>query len=322
MIVVNTCAFIDRAKQESVDAILEMAREKETGRARRLVVTGCLSQRYDAELRREIPEIDATLGTGQVERDRARGRRARPPRATQAGPELPDLGLRPHSAARALDAALARVREDQRGLRLHLLLLHHPEAARPAPQPQRRGHRERGARAGRARRARARAGGPGLDALRPGPRRARRPRLPAAPAGARGRHPLDPRDVRLPLDAQRQGARRDRLRGEGRQVRGHPAAARERAGAEADEAAHGQGQPARHGRADARARAGRRDPDLVHRRLPGRDRRGLREAARLRRGRPLRQRRRLHLLGRGGHDVLRPAGPRAEARQGVAGAGS
>jgi len=67
VIVVNTCAFIDKAKQESVNAILEMAGEKETGRARRLVVTGCLTQRYDAELRREIPEIDATLGTGQVE---------------------------------------------------------------------------------------------------------------------------------------------------------------------------------------------------------------------------------------------------------------
>ncbi len=67
VVVVNTCAFIDRAKQESVDAILEMAREKESGRARRLVVTGCLAQRYDAELRRAIPEIDATLGTGQVE---------------------------------------------------------------------------------------------------------------------------------------------------------------------------------------------------------------------------------------------------------------
>ena len=67
VIVVNTCAFIDRAKQESIDTILEMAQEKQTGRAHRLVVTGCLAQRYDAELRREIPEIDATLGTGQVE---------------------------------------------------------------------------------------------------------------------------------------------------------------------------------------------------------------------------------------------------------------
>lgn len=67
VIVVNTCAFIDRAKQESIDTILEMAREKESGRAQRLVVTGCLTQRYDAELRRAIPEIDATLGTGQVD---------------------------------------------------------------------------------------------------------------------------------------------------------------------------------------------------------------------------------------------------------------
>jgi ribosomal protein S12 methylthiotransferase len=67
VVVVNTCAFIDRAKQESVDAILEMARLKEIGRAKRLVVTGCLTQRYDAELRKEIPEIDATLGTGQVD---------------------------------------------------------------------------------------------------------------------------------------------------------------------------------------------------------------------------------------------------------------
>jgi ribosomal protein S12 methylthiotransferase len=67
VIVVNTCAFIDRAKQESVDTILEMAQLKKTGRAQRLVVTGCLAQRYDAELRREIPEIDATLGTGQVD---------------------------------------------------------------------------------------------------------------------------------------------------------------------------------------------------------------------------------------------------------------
>src|SRR6185295_8622331 len=55
VIVVNTCAFIDRAKQESVDAILEMAALKEQGKAKRLVVTGCLAQRYDAELRREIP---------------------------------------------------------------------------------------------------------------------------------------------------------------------------------------------------------------------------------------------------------------------------
>jgi ribosomal protein S12 methylthiotransferase len=88
VIVVNTCAFIDRAKQESVDAILEMAREKELGRARRLVVTGCLSERYDAELRKEIPEIDATLGTGQVA-EIVRAVAGEAVSRAEAGPDLP-----------------------------------------------------------------------------------------------------------------------------------------------------------------------------------------------------------------------------------------
>ena len=66
VLVVNTCAFIDSAKQESVDAILEMAGRKRDGRCARLVVTGCLAERYRDELRREIPEIDAVLGTGEV----------------------------------------------------------------------------------------------------------------------------------------------------------------------------------------------------------------------------------------------------------------
>jgi ribosomal protein S12 methylthiotransferase len=66
VLVVNTCAFIDRAKQESIDAILEMARHKKDGACRRLIVTGCLAERYRDELRAEIPEIDAVLGTGEV----------------------------------------------------------------------------------------------------------------------------------------------------------------------------------------------------------------------------------------------------------------
>jgi ribosomal protein S12 methylthiotransferase len=66
VLVVNTCAFIDSAKQESVDAILEMAELKKNGRASRLVVTGCMAERYRNELRAEIPEIDAVLGTGEV----------------------------------------------------------------------------------------------------------------------------------------------------------------------------------------------------------------------------------------------------------------
>ena len=68
VIVVNTCAFIDNAKQESIDAILEMAQQKRDGKCSRLVVTGCLAERYRDELRRESPEIDAVLGTGEVPR--------------------------------------------------------------------------------------------------------------------------------------------------------------------------------------------------------------------------------------------------------------
>jgi ribosomal protein S12 methylthiotransferase len=66
VIVVNTCGFIGEAKQESIDAILEMARHKEAGTCKRLVVTGCLSQRYPAELSAEMPEVDVFLGTDEV----------------------------------------------------------------------------------------------------------------------------------------------------------------------------------------------------------------------------------------------------------------
>ena len=67
VLVVNTCAFIDRAKQESIDTILELAQHKTNGRCRKLVVTGCLAERYRDELKAEIPEIDVVLGTGEVE---------------------------------------------------------------------------------------------------------------------------------------------------------------------------------------------------------------------------------------------------------------
>src|SRR4051812_17879240 len=66
VLVVNTCAFIASAKQESIDAILEMAQHKKEGRCQRLIVTGCMAERYRDELRKEIPEIDAVLGTGEV----------------------------------------------------------------------------------------------------------------------------------------------------------------------------------------------------------------------------------------------------------------
>src|SRR6476661_7329170 len=66
VLIVNTCAFIDKAKQESIDAILEMAEHKKNGACRKLIVTGCMAERYRDELRTEIPEIDVVLGTSEV----------------------------------------------------------------------------------------------------------------------------------------------------------------------------------------------------------------------------------------------------------------
>src|SRR5581483_9325328 len=66
VLVVNTCAFIDSAKQESIDTILEMAQHKTNGACKKLIVTGCMAERYRDELMKEIPEIDAVLGTGEV----------------------------------------------------------------------------------------------------------------------------------------------------------------------------------------------------------------------------------------------------------------
>lgn len=63
VIVINTCCFIHDAKEESIQAILEMAEYKKTGRLKVLVVTGCLAQRYQEEILEEIPEVDVVLGT-------------------------------------------------------------------------------------------------------------------------------------------------------------------------------------------------------------------------------------------------------------------
>jgi ribosomal protein S12 methylthiotransferase len=66
VIVINTCGFIDSAKEESIDTILEMARLKKDGQCRKLVVTGCLAERYKGEIRKEIPEIDFVFGPDEL----------------------------------------------------------------------------------------------------------------------------------------------------------------------------------------------------------------------------------------------------------------
>jgi len=68
ILVVNTCSFIETAQKESVDAILEMAEHKKFGAAKKLIVAGCLVERYRDQILEQVPEVDAVVGTGEVER--------------------------------------------------------------------------------------------------------------------------------------------------------------------------------------------------------------------------------------------------------------
>ena len=68
VIIVNTCGFIQDAKEESIQTIIEMGGYKENGQCKKLVVTGCLAQRYAKEIQEDLPEVDAVVGTGSYER--------------------------------------------------------------------------------------------------------------------------------------------------------------------------------------------------------------------------------------------------------------
>ena len=67
-VIVNTCSFIDSAKQESINTILEMADFKDKGNLKNLVVSGCMAQRYSKDLEKEMPEVDLFIGTGEYHR--------------------------------------------------------------------------------------------------------------------------------------------------------------------------------------------------------------------------------------------------------------
>ena len=155
IIVVNTCSFIDSAKQESVDTILEMARHKTAGRAQKLIVAGCLVERYRNEIQKNIPEVDAVVGTGELQQIlHAAG--IEPPAMTSDSPvrdsghalrrrcsrgcwtlfegrlgrrdcRSAQLSLRREHAAPIGDAETFGLYQDRRGLRSSLLVLHHPQ---------------------------------------------------------------------------------------------------------------------------------------------------------------------------------------------------
>ena len=68
VVVINTCGFIDSAKEEAIDTILAVANLKEEGLVGKILVTGCLSQRYQQQLTEELPEVDGVMGTGSYSR--------------------------------------------------------------------------------------------------------------------------------------------------------------------------------------------------------------------------------------------------------------
>jgi ribosomal protein S12 methylthiotransferase len=112
-LVVNTCAFIDRARQESVNTILDLAQLKERGRCRSLIVTGCLTQRYGREILTEMPEVDAILGTSELDRivDLVRQAAGRHDWATSAPPGyLYDAGT-PRLLAERVPYAYVKIAE-------------------------------------------------------------------------------------------------------------------------------------------------------------------------------------------------------------------
>jgi ribosomal protein S12 methylthiotransferase len=98
ILVVNTCSFIDKAKQESIDTILQMAQHKLSGKAQKLIVAGCLVERYRDEIRKNMPEVDAVVGTGELEAILAAAGLAAPS-APQLEPQL--FSILPSGTSRA-----------------------------------------------------------------------------------------------------------------------------------------------------------------------------------------------------------------------------
>ena len=121
VLVVNTCSFIEPAQKESVDAILEMAEHKKFGAAKKLIVAGCLVERYRDQILEQVPEVDAVVGTGEVERILEAVRR----RSAHFARGAAGVSVSRPDAAGADDAAARRVHQDRGRLRssLHFCII-------------------------------------------------------------------------------------------------------------------------------------------------------------------------------------------------------
>src|SRR6185295_9840484 len=143
VVLVNTCGFIDKAKEESVEAILEAVERKRRGEIDRVIVAGCMVQKYGRELANEIPEVDVFLGLDELELA---------PDAAAGLPTLPreaprHAALRRGRAAGPVAPPGLRVPEGGGGLRQPVHVLHDPADAGKAAEPDDRVPRRGGARA-------------------------------------------------------------------------------------------------------------------------------------------------------------------------------
>ena len=134
VLVVNTCSFIAPAQKESIDTILEMAEYKKFGVAKKLIVAGCLVERYRDQILEQIPEVDALVGTGELENILAavEGELRSDAASAAALPTYLYHDLTPRILS---TPETRRVHQDCRRLRPSLHVLHHPSVARKIPQP-------------------------------------------------------------------------------------------------------------------------------------------------------------------------------------------
>ena len=134
--IVNTCAFIESAREESIQAILDVADLRESGRLRALLVTGCMPQRYGDELAKELPEVDAFIGTSQYPNVPEILAEVLAGRSRGLYVEARRTHLYDHRSPRLLiGARTLGLREDLRGLRPRLQLLRDPGHPRQVPEP-------------------------------------------------------------------------------------------------------------------------------------------------------------------------------------------
>src|SRR5512137_610618 len=168
VIVVNTCGFIESAKEESIQAILDLARMKEEGRCKKLVVAGCLTQRYPEEMAREMPEVDHFIGTGAYQDIAAIVSGAQASRVIVPDPDFVHAATTPRVNSLATHTAYLKIAEGCDNACAFCII---PRLRGALPHRGGRGGRGRGPRG--AGRGRALARGPGPDRLRPGPARAR-----------------------------------------------------------------------------------------------------------------------------------------------------